>query len=84
MRMLLALLIWLLVALLWLLDCVLKMALGYLMVALVWLPFHWAGDASFGGGWRIAGGILGACLLGFCDGCDLILLGWAKRLAGDK
>jgi len=70
--------------LIWLLDCVLKVALGHFLVVLVWLPFHWAGDIRFGLGWGIAGGILGVCLLGFFDGCDLILLGWAKRVAGEK
>jgi hypothetical protein len=74
----------LLATLLWLLDCGLKVALGHFVVVLVWLPFHWSGATGFGIGWVVAGGILGLFLLGFYDGCDFILLGWAKRLAGEE
>jgi hypothetical protein len=69
---------------LWLLDLVLKFALGLFIVYLLWLPFHWAGETRFGGGWLVVGGILGACINGCFEGCDFILLGWAKRVAGDR
>lgn len=68
-----------LASLIWLLDLLLKVALGHLIVALIWLPFGLLGDTRFGRGWLVAGGFVGACLLGFFDGCDIILNGWARR-----
>ncbi|XAL99585.1 hypothetical protein OT109_18645 [Phycisphaeraceae bacterium D3-23] len=72
-----------LATLIWLADLVLKLAIGYFVVFLVWLPFTLFADISYGIGWIIAGGILGACINGFLEDCDLILLGWAKRVSGD-
>ena len=66
---------------LWLLDSLLKFALGFLAVFLVWLPCGVVAGVGFGFGWAIAGGVVGACVNGFFEGCDLFLLGWAKRMA---
>jgi hypothetical protein len=68
----------------WLLDAVLKIALGHLIAYLIWLPFHWIASTPYGVGWLVAGGILGVCIVGFFEGCDLILLGLAKRITGQR
>jgi hypothetical protein len=73
-----------LASMIWLLDLLLKFALGHLIVALIWLPFGLLSDVKFGRGWLFAGGLVGACIVGFFDGCDIILNGWAKRIAGEK
>jgi hypothetical protein len=67
----------------WLLDLILKFAVGYLVVSAIWAPFGFVGDIPFSVGWLVAGGVLGACISGFLGGCDLILLGWAKRILDD-
>ncbi len=73
----------LLATIIWSIDLILKFAIGYLVVFLVWIPSGYFGGASFSLGWLIAGGFIGACINGFFEGCDLILLGWAKRISGD-
>ncbi len=70
-------------SLIWLLDLALKFALGFLLVYVVWLVCS-APGAAFGRGWVIAGSVLGACINGFFEGCDIFLLGWAKRVSGDR
>jgi hypothetical protein len=67
--------------LLWLVDVMLKVGAGFLIVLVIWLPFACMAGASFSIGWVVAGGIAGACVNGFFEGCDLILLGLAKRVA---
>ena len=44
----------LLATLIWLFDIVLKFAIGFLIVFLVWLPFGLLAGASFSFGWLIA------------------------------
>lgn len=68
----------------YLLDLVLKYALGIGIVWLVWLLCRLLWQVSFSVWWFGAGILLGACLVGLWDGCDLILLGFVKRFTGDK
>ncbi len=69
---------------LWGLDLFLKIALGHLVVFLVWLIVSAVAEVTFGFGWMLAGGIVSLCILGFFEGCDFILLGLAKRVWGDS
>ncbi len=71
-----------LVTLICLLDMFLKFALGFLVVYVIWRPFNIRIGAEFGPGWALAAAFLGVCINGFFEGCDIILLGWAKRVAG--
>lgn len=73
-----------LVMLIWLLDFLLKIILGFLVVFVIWLGYRANTDAAPGFGWALAGGIVGTCIIGFFEGCDFILLGWAKRVAGER
>jgi hypothetical protein len=68
---------WILIQLIFWADYALKVAIGLLVVYLVWLPTGW----PFGRGCLIAGWLLGLCLVGFYEGCDIILNGYAKSLA---
>jgi hypothetical protein len=88
MRMRTVLVLWsavriLLAMVIYLLDLVLKFALGHFLVYLIWLPFHRDGETRYGVGWLVAGGILGLFITGLSEGCDIIFNGWAKRVAGD-
>ena len=67
--------------LIWLLDLVLKIAVGQCVVVFVWLCFRLTFEFSFGIGWLVAGGVVGASIIGFFDGCDIFLAGWARRIA---
>jgi hypothetical protein len=69
---------------LYLLDLGLKYALGVGIVWLVWLPFGTFRQVSFSLWWFRGGMLLGACLVGLWDGCDMILIGLVKRILGDK
>jgi hypothetical protein len=69
--------------LVWLLDLLLKAALGQGIVILVWWCCHGIFGVSFGMGWLIAGGFVGCCLMGFFEGCNIILLDLVKRIEGE-
>ncbi len=69
--------------LLWVADAAVKMAVGILLVYLVWLIFHLTGDSKFRGGWLLAGTIVGACINGFFENCILLFPTMARRLRGD-
>jgi hypothetical protein len=70
-----------LATLIWLFDLILKVMLGYAVVFVAWLCCYAIFGISFSGVWVFAGAVAGASILGFFDGCDVILLGWAKRVA---
>ncbi len=68
----------------WLLDALLKFALGYLVVFVFWRPYSARTGAAFGDVWALAGFVVGLCINGFFEGCDFLLLGLAKRVAGER
>lgn len=73
-----------LATLIWLVDLAIKFALGYLLTVIVWLVGNVFVTVSFGPGWMLAGGILGGCINGRFEGCDFMLVGWAKQIRGDE
>ena len=73
-----------LATMIWPLDVILKWAIGFLIVLVCWVPFAYLAGTSFSLGWFIAGGVVGACVNGFFEGCDLILLGLAKTVVASN
>ena len=71
---------YLLALIIWLIDLVLKFAIGRFLVLIVWSCTAYPLGFSFGFGWEVASALKGVALVGFFDGCDIILNGFTKRL----
>lgn len=70
----------LLAIIIWLLDLALKLAVAQLFVRVVWLCAAYPFGFAFGTGWIIASALVGLAIVGFFEGCDIILNGIGKRL----
>ena len=73
-----------LATLIWLVDFVLKLAVGQILAGLLWLPYWVFGGAGYPFAFKVLGIVLGVCIVGFFEGCDIILIGFAKRIVGEK
>jgi hypothetical protein len=75
---------YLLASVIYLLDFVLKFVVGYVIVLVIWLPLWLLFAFRFSLPFIIAACLLGVCINGFFEGCDIFLIGWAKRVGGYK
>jgi hypothetical protein len=74
----------LLASLIWIVDLILKVVLGQALAALLWVPYWLFGGVGYPRAFLWIGAVLGMCILGFFEGCDIFLCGYAKRIIKDK
>jgi len=74
----------LLASLIWIADLILKVVLGQVLAALLWVPYWLFGGVGYPRAFLWIGAVLGMCILGFFEGCDIFLCGYAKRIIKDK
>ena len=73
-----------LASLIWIADLISKVVLGQVLAALLWVPYWLFGGVGYPRAFLWIGAVLGMCILGFFEGCDNFLCGYAKRIIKDK